>query len=53
MRRNVEDQKGWLVLSPQAEQTVVHTGHGLQEEKSGVVIEAILDVVREAQSEQN
>jgi hypothetical protein len=28
MRRNVSDQKGWLVLSPRAKQMVVHTGHG-------------------------
>ena len=32
MRRNVKDQKGWLVLSPQAKQIVVHTGHAVEED---------------------
>jgi pimeloyl-ACP methyl ester carboxylesterase len=32
---------------------VVHTGHGVQEEKPEVVIDAILNVVREARSKQN
>jgi hypothetical protein len=31
MRRNVADQKGWLVLSPRAKQIVVHTGHAVEE----------------------
>jgi hypothetical protein len=48
MRHNVEGQKGWLVLSPQAKQIVVHTGHVVEEEEPDVVIDAILDVVREA-----
>jgi pimeloyl-ACP methyl ester carboxylesterase len=52
MRRNVELQMGWLDASPQAKQIVVHTGHAVQEEKPEVVIEAILDVVREARSKQ-
>jgi pimeloyl-ACP methyl ester carboxylesterase len=50
MRRNVELQKGWLVLSPQAKQIMVHTGHAVEEEEPEVVIEAILDVVREARA---
>jgi hypothetical protein len=29
MRMNVERQKGWLVLSPSAEQIVVETGHAV------------------------
>lgn len=49
MRRNVEDQKGWLVLSPQAKQVVVHTGHAVEEADPDLVIEAILDVVKAAQ----
>jgi hypothetical protein len=49
MRSNVEDQKGWLVLSPQAEQIVVHTGHAVEEDDPGLVIDVILDVVRAAQ----
>ncbi len=32
MRRNVSDQKGWLVLSPRAKQVVVHTGHAVEEQ---------------------
>jgi pimeloyl-ACP methyl ester carboxylesterase len=50
MRHNVEGQKGWLVLSPQARQIVVHTGHNVHEEKPDVVIDAILDVVKEARA---
>ena len=32
MRSDVEDQQGWFVLDPQAEQLVVHTGHAVEEE---------------------
>ena len=46
MRRNVADQKGWLVLSPQARQLVVHTGHAVEEADPELVIDAILDVVK-------
>ena len=49
MRRNVEDQKGWLVLSPRAKQIVVHTGHAVEEDDPGLVIDVILDVVKAAQ----
>jgi pimeloyl-ACP methyl ester carboxylesterase len=52
MRHNVELQKGWLDASPQAKQIVTHTGHQVEVEKPEVVIDAILDVVREARSEQ-
>lgn len=48
MRRNVEDQKGWLVLSPRAEQIVANTGHAVEEDDPKLVIDAILDTVREA-----
>ena len=48
MRRNVEDQKGWLVLSPRAKQSVVHTGHAVEEDDPGLVIDVILDVVKAA-----
>lgn len=50
MLANVEEQQGWLVLSPQAEQIVVHTGHAVEEEDPQVVIDVILDVVRAAGS---
>lgn len=49
MRNNVENQKGWLVLSPSAEQIVVHTGHAVEEEDPELVIDTILDVVKAAQ----
>jgi hypothetical protein len=48
MRRNVADQKGWLVLSPRAKQIVVHTGHAVEEANPELVIDAILDVVKQA-----
>jgi pimeloyl-ACP methyl ester carboxylesterase len=48
LRRNVADQKGWLVLSPRAEQVVVRTGHAVEEADPQLVIDAILDVVEEA-----
>lgn len=48
MRRNVSDQKGWLVLSPRAKQMVVHTGHAVEEQDPQLVIDAILDVAKAA-----
>jgi len=48
MRRNVSDQKGWLVLSPRAKQLVVHTGHAVEEQDPQLVIDAILSVARAA-----
>ena len=48
MRRNVSDQKGWLVLSPRAKQLVVHTGHAVEEQDPQLVIDAILNVARAA-----
>jgi hypothetical protein len=48
MRHNVSHQKGWLVLSPRAKQTVVHTGHAVEEADPQLVIDAILDVAKAA-----
>lgn len=45
MRDNVEDQRGWLVLSPSAEQIVVDTGHAVEEDDPELVIGTILDTV--------
>jgi hypothetical protein len=48
MRRNVQAQQGWRLLSPRAKQIVVRTGHAVEEEDPGVVIDAIVDVVKAA-----
>lgn len=48
MRRNVQDQKGWLVLSPRAEQVLVKTGHEVGEADPQLVIDVILDLVKAA-----
>jgi pimeloyl-ACP methyl ester carboxylesterase len=48
MRRNVADQRGWLVLSPRAKQVVVHTGHAVEEADPDLVVKAILDTVAAA-----
>jgi len=48
MRANVKAQQGWLVLSPQAEQIVVHTGHAVEEDDPQLVIDVILDVLEAA-----
>ena len=45
MRSNVQDQRGWLVISPQATQQVVHTGHAVEEADPDLVTSAILNVV--------
>ena len=45
MAGNVQAQRGWLVLSPLAEQLVVHTGHAVEEADPDLVRDAILDVV--------
>ena len=52
LRHNVELQKGWLDASPQAKQIVVDTGHDVMDEQPEVVIEAIVDVLREARAKQ-
>lgn len=46
MRRNIERQQGWLVLSPRAQQ-IVATGHAVEEDPE-LVLDVILDAVREA-----
>lgn len=48
MRKNVQTQRGWLVLSPLAEQVVVHTGHAVEEQDPQLVLDAILEVVEAA-----
>ena len=48
MRRNVQAQRGWRVLSPQAKQVVVRTGHAVEEEDPELVIDAIVDAVKAA-----
>jgi pimeloyl-ACP methyl ester carboxylesterase len=50
MRTNVQDQRGWLVLSPRARQIIVHTGHAVEEADPELVIDVILDVVKAAKS---
>ncbi len=49
MRRNVERQRGWLVLSPRAKQIVAHTSHAVEEDDPDLVTDAILEVVEAAQ----
>ena len=48
IRRNVERQQGWLVLSPRAEQIVANTSHAVEEDDPRLVIDVILDAVKEA-----
>ena len=48
MRRNVERQKGWLVLSPRAEQIIANTGHAVEEDDPELVTDVIVDSVKEA-----
>jgi pimeloyl-ACP methyl ester carboxylesterase len=48
MRTNVQDQRGWLILSPRAKQTIVHTGHAVEEADPELVINVILDVIKAA-----
>ena len=46
---NVEDQLGWLVLSPNSKQVVVTTGHEVQDNEPDVVVRevaAVLDAAR-------
>ncbi len=51
MRTNVQDQRGWLTLSPQAKQTIVHTGHAVEEADPELVINVILDVIKAARNQ--
>ena len=50
MRTNVDQQRGWLRLSPQARQVIVHTGHAVEEVNPDLVTNAILDVVDAARN---
>jgi pimeloyl-ACP methyl ester carboxylesterase len=50
LRTNVQEQRGWLVLSPRAEQIVVDTGHEVEASDPELVIGVILDVVRAARA---
>jgi pimeloyl-ACP methyl ester carboxylesterase len=52
-RTNVQDQQGWLVLSPRAEQIVVTTGHAVEETDPQLVIDTILDVVAAARTHED
>ena len=45
---NVEDQRGWLVLSPNSTQTVVTTGHDVANNEPQLVIDQILAVLEAA-----
>ena len=51
MRTNVQDQRGWLTLSPRAKQTIVHTGHAVEEADPELVINVILDVIKAARNQ--
>jgi pimeloyl-ACP methyl ester carboxylesterase len=47
-QQNVTGQQGWLVLSPRAEQLIVHTSHLVVQEDPDLVIEEILKVLAAA-----
>jgi Serine aminopeptidase, S33 len=47
-RRNVKDQRGWLVLSSQAEQVVVDTGHDVINEDPELAIDLLRDTIKAA-----
>ena len=47
---NAENQRGWLVLSPNSKQVLVTSGHDVPENEPDVVIREILDVLEEARS---
>ena len=44
-RTNVADQRGWLVLSPQARQVVFTSGHHAPENEPDLVVKEILRVL--------
>jgi hypothetical protein len=46
---NVDAQRGWLVLSPQAEQVVIESGHDVATNKPELVIEEVMKVVQATQ----
>jgi alpha/beta hydrolase fold len=45
---NVQDQRGWLVLSPNSKQVVVTSGHEVQDDDPALVIREILAVLEAA-----
>ena len=45
---NVEAQRGWLVLSPQAEQVVIESGHDVATTEPELLVEEITEVVQAA-----
>jgi pimeloyl-ACP methyl ester carboxylesterase len=47
---NVEDQRGWFVLSPQAEQVVVTSGHDVVADDPELVVQTILEVLAAARA---
>lgn len=47
-KTNVEDQRGWLVLSPNSEQIVVTSGHDVVWNETELTLKLILDVHEEA-----
>lgn len=49
-RTNVAGQKGWLVLSPQARQVIVTSGHDVANNEPAVVIREILRVLAAARA---
>lgn len=49
-RTNVEDQRGWLVLSPRARQVVVTSGHSAAENEPDLVLAQILSVLEDARA---
>jgi serine aminopeptidase S33 family len=49
-KQNVTGQQGWLVLSPRAEQLIVHTGHVVFQDDPDLVIREILNVLAAAKA---
>jgi pimeloyl-ACP methyl ester carboxylesterase len=47
-RRNVKDQRGWLVLSSRAEQVVVDTGHDIVYDDPELATKLVLETVKAA-----
>jgi len=47
-QKNVEAQRGWLLLSPQAEQIVVDSGHDVATNEPELVVQEVTEVVEAA-----
>lgn len=45
---NVEDQRGWLVLTPNSKQVVVTSGHDVVWNETDLALDLVLDVLRQA-----